>query len=710
MSLDFSGALKAFAQESKELLVEMEQSLLTLEEEGAKKELVDAVFRAAHTIKGSGGLFGLDHVVAFTHDVEGVLDAVRDGRLDIDGDLISLLLSCGDQIGRLVESSLAGEVEDELLRKGAALQAQLQRYLPGSASVAATLEAEADEDRQGARGWHISLRCGRDLLRDGMDPLSILHYISTLGELSRVTTFCGHMPAAEEMDPESCYLAFEMDLITEQAKEEIEDAFEFVSASSEVRITPVGDPDAWDKAIEEAPDEDQRLGEILLESGAVTRSELEQALKQQESVPERPRLGEILVARHAVQEKTVNTALEKQAGVIKKQRQDSFLKVDAQKLDHLINLIGELMIANAEVRVKAEHIRESLLDESVANSTRFIEAVRDCALSLRMVQIGDTFNRFQRVVRDLARDLGKDIRLVVSGGDTDLDKTLVERISEPLTHLVRNAIDHGIESDTLRRERGKPATGVIRLNAFHERGSIVIEVSDDGGGMNPEKIVAKAIEKQLIRSAEGMSDGEIFKLIFEPGFSTAEQVTNVSGRGVGMDAVKKTLEELRGSVEVESELGKGSTIRLRLPLTLAIINGFLVGVGDSKYVVPLEMVDECVELNGDGGGDFMGLRGLALPFLRLRDLFSIDGRPSDRQSVVVVQYAGRRAGLVVDRLMGELQTVIKPLGDIFTPLKWVSGCTLLGSGDVGLILDIPELVTRAENAQNHYVGRKMATG
>ncbi|MDG9670465.1 chemotaxis protein CheA [Hahella sp. CR1] len=710
MSLDFSGALKAFAQESKELLAEMEQSLLTLEEEGAKKELVDAVFRAAHTIKGSGGLFGLDHVVAFTHDVEGVLDAVRDARLDIDGDLISLLLSCGDQIGRLVESSLAGEVEGELLRKGAALQAQLQRYLPGSASAVATPEADVGETPQGARGWHISLRCGRDLLRDGMDPLSILHYISTLGELVRVTTFCGHMPAAEEMDPESCYLAFEMDLITEQAKEEIEDAFEFVSASSEVRITPVGDPDSWDEAIEATPEGEHRLGEILLDSGAVTRNELEQALKQQESVPERPKLGEILVARNAVQEKTVNTALEKQAGVVKKQRQDSFLKVDAQKLDHLINLIGELMIANAEVRVRAERIQESVLHESVANSTRFIEAVRDCALSLRMVQIGDTFNRFQRVVRDLARDLGKDIRLVVSGGDTDLDKTLVERISEPLTHLVRNAIDHGIESDSLRRDRGKAATGVIRLNAFHERGSIVIEVSDDGGGMNPEKIVAKAIEKQLIRSAEGMSDSEIFKLIFEPGFSTAEQVTNVSGRGVGMDAVKKTLEELRGSVEVESALGKGSTIRLRLPLTLAIINGFLVGVGDSKYVVPLEMVDECVELNGDGGGDFMGLRGLALPFLRLRDLFSIDGRPSDRQSVVVVQYAGRRAGLVVDRLMGELQTVIKPLGDIFTPLKWVSGCTLLGSGDVGLILDIPELVTRAENAQNQSVGRKMAAG
>lgn len=694
MNMDLSEALQSYAVESRELLEEMERALLELEAGGQvgeqTHELVNAVFRAAHTIKGSGGLFGLDEVVHFTHDAETVLDAARDGRLAMDGELVGLFLKCRDHIGNLVEAAVEGAVPAELVASGQALQARLRACLGGPKEA-------PKADRAEAEAWHISLRCGKDLLRDGMDPLGILRYLATLGELAHVTTLAESLPPETEMEPESCYLGFEIDLKTEQSKTEIEEAFDFIRDSSQVHILPPkSKPEEWAALIRALPEEDDKLGEILVKTGALTRAELADALGQQATIP-KP-LGEILVEQNKAPRAAVAAALEKQT-VAARARGERHVRVEADKLDHLVTLVGELVIANAVIALRAEQSGDRDMHEAVATASRFVEEVRDAALGLRMVQIGDTFNRFQRVVRDLSHELGKKIDLVITGGETELDKTVVDRIGDPLTHLVRNSIDHGIEPTEERLAAGKNATGQVRLNAYHETGSIVIEISDDGRGLNRDRILNKAIERGLIASADGLSDGDIYRLVFEPGFSTADHVSNISGRGVGMDVVKRGIEDLRGQVEVESRPGQGSTVRLRLPLTLAIIEGFLIGVGDSRFVVPLEMVEECVELADAGPRDYLDLRGEVLPFLRLHDLFQAAGRKSERQSVVVVGYAGKRAGLVVDRLMGELQTVIKPLGDLFSPLKWVSGCTVLGSGDVGLILDVPELVARAERKE-----------
>jgi two-component system chemotaxis sensor kinase CheA len=408
----------------------------------------------------------------------------------------------------------------------------------------------------------------------------------------------------------------------------------------------------------------------------------------------------VLVQEKMVQPAVVDAALEKQRQV-KESRygEASLVRVDAEKLDHHINLVGELIIASASASLAAQRSGAKDLVEIASTLGRLVEEVRDSALTLRMVQIGATFNRFQRVVRDVSHELGKDIHLVISGGETELDKTVVERIGDPLTHLVRNAVDHGIEAADVRRAAGKPAAGTVRLNAYHESGNIIVEVSDDGGGLDAERIRQKAIEKGMLAQDQAISESELFNFILEPGFSTATTVSNLSGRGVGMDVVRRNIQALRGSVELESVEGRGTTVRIRLPLTLAIIDGFLVGVGDSAYVIPLETVVECIEnqcARETHGEDehYLNLRGEVLPFLRIRDHFVVKGEPSQRENVVVVRHGGRKAGLAVDALLGEFQTVIRPLGRVFNGISGIGGFTILGSGDVALILDVQGLLNR----------------
>jgi two-component system, chemotaxis family, sensor kinase CheA len=352
------------------------------------------------------------------------------------------------------------------------------------------------------------------------------------------------------------------------------------------------------------------------------------------------------------------------------------------------------------VNLVARRAAHAEMLERASTMERLIEEVRDGALKLRMVPIGETFDRFHRVVRDLGRDLGKEVELVLSGAETELDKSMVEKISDPLMHLVRNAIDHGIEPAAVRAQRGKPASGRLRLNAYHESGGIVIEVMDDGGGLDRDKIMKGAVERGLATAEQALSDQEVFRLIMEPGFSTADEVTSVSGRGVGMDVVRRNVESLRGSVSIDSAPGEGTTIAIRLPLTLAIIDGFVVGVGSAAYVMPLEMVVECMEPSGEDRAriresGYINLRGEVLPLLRLRDMFEVRGEPGKRENIVVVQYGGQQAGFVVDALMGEFQTVIKPLGKLFERLSGISGSTILGTGEVALILDVQALVQRA---------------
>jgi two-component system, chemotaxis family, sensor kinase CheA len=450
--------------------------------------------------------------------------------------------------------------------------------------------------------------------------------------------------------------------------------------------------------IRSLPEDERRLGEILIASGVLTRQELDAGLElQQQQSPgdsaSQP-IGAILVEAQSVPQPIVDAALEKQKQIKDaKARESQSIRVDADKLDKLIDLVGELVISCAAANLRAEQIKDSILLETNAQIIGLVEEVRDSALQLRMVPIGATFNRFQRVVRDVSAELGKDIALAITGGETEVDKSVIEQIGDPLMHLVRNSIDHGIENAQTRADRGKPAKGTIRLNAYHESGSIVIEVGDDGGGLNRDKILAKALERGLVQPGTNLSDKDIYGLIFEPGFSTADQVSNLSGRGVGMDVVKQNITALRGAIEINSNIGEGTTTRIHLPLTLAIIDGFLVAVGSSFFVIPQDRIVECVELPGESHcADYMDLRGEVLPFVRLGKFFNIGREPSRRENVVVVNSGGRKTGIVVDRLLGEFQTVIKPLGQLFSHVQGIGGSTILGSGEVALIIDVQVLV------------------
>jgi two-component system chemotaxis sensor kinase CheA len=551
------------------------------------------------------------------------------------------------------------------------------------------------------------VRFGRDVLRAGMDPLSFIRYLATLGDLVRVETLTDGMPEAESMDPESCYLGFEIALRTAASRSEIENVFEFVKDDCELRLLAPGSTAAdYVELIRALPEDDLRLGEILVRCGTLSQEVLVRALARQalDPVVEPRPLGEILVQAGAVDQAIVDAGLERQRQTRERKGAESqSVRVDANKLDQLIDLVGELVIAGSAVGLIGHRAGLTELNEAVSTLARMVEGVRDRALQLRMVQIGGTFNRFRRVVHDVSRELGKDIELVITGEDTELDKTVVEQINDPLTHLVRNAMDHGIEPAEVRRARGKPAKGTVKLNAYHDSGAIVIEISDDGGGLKRDRILAKAVERGLVPAGASLSDSEVFNLIFEPGFSTADAVTNLSGRGVGLDVVKRNVTALRGSVEVSSEEGRGTRFRIHLPLTLAIIDGFLVRLADSTFVVPLDMVDECIEKERDSDQSnaersYVNLRGQVLPFVHLREVFGIAGTARRRQNVVVVKYAGKRIGLVVDDLLGEAQTVIKPLGKMFQGLSGIGGSTILGDGKVALILDVPGLVRRVEES------------
>ncbi len=715
--MDLDSALLTYIAEGRELLEEMEDILLRLEHEEDKQESLNAIFRAAHTIKGSAGLFGLDDIVAFTHGVESLLDQMREGTMVLKPTITTLLLSSRDHISDLIDYVEAGgnKITDTLREKGDELTQQLNDLGVGvnqtapetgvqkglapapTETVSRVSGSHAESDN-----WHISLRFGPSSLCDGMDPLSFLRYLGTLGEIVNIKTLDDGIPPAEDMDSEACYLGFEVNFKSNADKQTIENVFDFIREESLVRILPPRSELAdYIAHIHELPEEDMRLGEILVRSGSLTQLELDEALRQQSALQAQETslpLGNIVVESGMTTQTVLDAAVAKQSQVREgKSKEAQSVRVDAEKLDELINLVGELVIAGAGSALNAMTTGNNVLIESVSILNGLVEEVRDSALRLRMVQIGATFNRFQRVVRDVSQELGKEIDLIITGAETELDKTVIEKIGDPLMHLVRNSIDHGIESPDLRQAQGKTSSGTLRLNAYHDSGSIVIEVSDDGAGLNRDRIQQKAIEKELITAEQQLEDQEIYNLIFEPGFSTADAVTNLSGRGVGMDVVKRNIEALRGSVELTSVPGKGTTFRVRMPLTLAIIDGFLVGVDKSSFVVPLDMVLECVELNQTNREDsvdrnYINLRGEVLPFIRLRELYMAGGVAPRRENVVVVQYGGNKAGLVVDHLLGEFQTVIKPLGNIFRHVKGVSGSTILGNGAVALILDVPGLV------------------
>ncbi|MXV08869.1 MULTISPECIES: chemotaxis protein CheA [unclassified Xanthomonas] len=680
--------LQTFIAESRDLLEDMERNLLEAERGEAGPDAVNAIFRGAHTIKGSGGLFDLAQLVGFTHVVESVLDLVREHAVALDSDLIQLMLACCDHIRALVEAAAGAEADEATLAaEGAPLLERLQTYLQPAAAPAATTGAATATPAVPAAPahtgyWRISLQLFADALRFGNSPLHLIRCLRSLGTLEAVRTHHERVPALPELDPEACYLGFDILLRSDAQQAAIEDIFEFVRDDCDLQVLAV-EPNG------DAANLDLPL--LVAEAGSQASADDFAGFESASALVEAPVAAAAAMAGApaAAAPTAASAGTAKAAGA---RGEGGSIRVDADKLDRMIDLVGELIIAVASTGANAQRTGDAQLLESTSILAGLVEEVRESALQLRMVKIGGTFSRFHRVVHDVARELGKDIVLVVNGEDTELDKSVVEKIADPLTHLVRNAMDHGIEPAEVRQARGKPVRGTVRLNAFHDSGSIVIQISDDGGGLNRDRILAKALERGLIEPGRLLSDREVFALIFEPGFSTAEKVTNLSGRGVGMDVVKRNIAALRGSVDISSQQDVGTTISVRLPLTLAIINGFQVGVGKSVFVVPLDVVEECVEFAPNYQSEYIDLRGNVLPYVRLRSLFAIAGAPPARESIVVIRQGAQRFGLVVDTLLGEWQTVIKPLSKVFAQVKGISGSSILGSGGVALILDVPSLL------------------
>ncbi|MEY4765851.1 MAG: hypothetical protein RI907_2524 [Pseudomonadota bacterium] len=679
-----AAAREGFLEEARDMLRQFEEGLLGLESEPDDPELLNSVFRAAHTIKGTAGLFGCDRVVAFTHEVETLLEAMRSGQVAISESAMALLLTSRDQMEALLGDVTSAQGDPALQARSAELGVALRAALGarGEAEAAANAVAATGANSL-AKVWRIFVRFGHDALRNGLDPLSFLRYMGGQGKVLSVRLLQEHVPELQALDAEDCHLGFEAFFEHEATRDEVMGIFEFLIDDCELHVDAVG-------VVEEAK------GASTAQAQTVAAAALVKEVAQE--VVNAP-AGEAVVAdRRAADGDRRKSSRDRRAD------ETRFVRVQADKLDHLIDLVGELVIASSGAQLVAQQEGSAAFAEAALRIRSLVESARDGALALRMVPIGETFARFHRVVRDVSKLLGKQVELQITGADTELDKSMVEVIADPLMHLVRNSLDHGLETTEERVAAGKPEKGVIALHAYHEGGQVMIEVTDDGRGLNRQRIFNKAVERGLVQSDANLSDHEIDQLICAPGFSTADQITDISGRGVGMDVVKRSIEQLRGQMQIASAWGQGTTTQIRLPLTLAIIDGFLTSVGGTYYVLPMEIVSECIDLPPEclqeprKGVGYFNLRGEVLPFFDVSLLHQMHPDHTSRRSLVVARDGATRIGLIVDRLHGEYQTVIKPLSSLFRHLRAIAGSTILGSGDVALVLDVPALVRFATEA------------
>ncbi|MEA2084008.1 MAG: chemotaxis protein CheA [Thermodesulfobacteriota bacterium] len=667
--------LEAFKEEAQELLAELETSLLELENNPDDKNLVNRIFRAMHTIKGSSAMAGMDKVSGFTHDAETVLDAVRKNEINVTKDLVDIILSACDVINSLI---FDGDTDiDRVKEISFSLKGLLSSPEPDDSKEPEKSGKEPEKTGVSEQvedpsfvTYRIQFKPASSIWDNGLDPIPVIEELRTLGECS-VTTRTDIVPSLQELDLESCYLAWDIILTTQKGIDAIKDVFIFFQDHCNLTIDIIDH--------EKLPvDKDgyKKFGEILVDRGEVSTDALKSALTEQQHV-------------------------RKQRSVREKAARALSVKVPSERLDGLVNLVGELVTIQARLSRKAAFLRDPEL-QSIAEVVEHLSAeLRDNTMNIRLLPIGATFARFNRLFRDLSSELGKEIQLVTEGKETELDKTVIERLGDPLVHLLRNSIDHGVEMPDEREALGKPRTGTIRLAAAHQGAEVVISIEDDGAGLDPDVIRARSVERGLITDDARLNEKEILELIFSPGFSTAKKVTDVSGRGVGMDVVKRSIETLRGTVAIESEKGAWTRISLKLPLTLAIIDGLLVKTGEETFIIPLSAVEECVELDREEVAracklEMMDLRGEVVPYLRLRELFEIDAAQLPLERVVIVEAKnGAKVGLGVDQVVGRHQTVIKSLGELYTDVEGISGATILGDGTVALILDIPMLVRAA---------------
>jgi two-component system chemotaxis sensor kinase CheA len=647
--VDLAQFHKAFYEESLDGLDAMEQALLALDEGAEDPELINVVFRAAHSIKGGAATFGFTDVAAFTHVAENLMDEVRSGRRPMEKAVVELLLRSGDTVRDMLSLSMAGQ--PAATAESQALLAELSAMVSGgtAAPVAAAKIAAAAE---AIEGWDIAFRPFDYLLKSGNDPARMFRELEALGPLA-VTCDASKLPALADMDAESSYLGWTLRLDAGAKRAAVEGVFDWVDGDCDLTVTP-------------------RIATPAPVAAAVAAAPIAAA------------------APRAVRDPAANS-------------ESSSVRVGIEKIDTLINLVGELVITQSMLSQFNDGVDASQLEmlrHGLAQLGRHTRELQESVMSIRMLPISTVFNRFPRLVRDLAQKLDKKVVLDMRGETTELDKTVLEKIGDPLVHLVRNAIDHGLEMPEKRLAAGKSDTGTLRLEAFHRGGSIVVEVADNGAGLNREAIVAKAIQRGIIATGEGMSDEAVSDLIFEAGFSTAAATTDLSGRGVGMDVVRRNVMDLGGTVAIRSVQGSGTTFTITLPLTLAIIDGLTAAVGDEIYIVPLVSIIESVQVKPDtvrsvaGGGELFRFRDNWLPIVRLFDVFGCAGqrRAVDEGIVIVVEGEGTRIGLFVDELIGQQQAVVKSLEANYRRVTGISGATILADGSVALITDVTGLV------------------
>ncbi|HLO78287.1 MAG TPA: chemotaxis protein CheA [Magnetospirillum sp.] len=682
---------ETFRQEAQDLFEQLEQALLDLEAHPDDMELIGTAFRALHTLKGSGAMFGFDALSHFAHQLEAAFDLLRHGTISPSAELIALALAAKDHLRALLEGTADSEDPNGLF-----LQDRLKAVVVPTQAAQVSTPSEPVSDGDGPQTWRIHMELPPACMNTGTNPLLLLDELRELGDCT-VIAHCGDVPLLDSLDPSRLYMSWEVVLTTEQPRGNIEDVFIFVRDEMALTIEPV----------ERAAD--KRLGEILVERGEATQSAITQALAA------RPPLGELLVESGAVPVARVEAALAEQAHAraqqppAARQAGQESIRVSADRLDELMDRVGELVISQARLKQLVAAHDDISLKAVTEEIERLIAELRDTTMGIRMVPVASLFNRFRRLVHDLSKDLGKEVEFVTSGEETELDKTVIERLNDPLVHMVRNSIDHGLETPDEREAAGKPRQGKVHLSASHAGAQVLISIHDDGHGLDAERIRARAVENGLIEADAQMSAAELYQLIFAPGFSTAHEITSVSGRGVGMDVVRRTIESLRGTVEVDSSPVSGTVVTLRLPLTLAIIDGLLVRVGDGCYVLPLSVVEECVELTAaddarSNGRNFLNIRGDLVPFLRLRVLFQSPLPPAPYQKVVIVSEGDQRVGLVVDEVIGDHQTVIKSLSQLHEDVEWFSGATILGDGGVALILDIAHLIELGQSSEDSHRG------
>jgi len=685
-----------FKSEAYELLGELESALLALEETPREKDVISRVFRALHTIKGSGGACGFDTISHLAHEVESVYDAIRNDKLEASREIINVTLAAKDQIAALFDEfyqnrpAEAGATEQIIKRfRGLVPEGLIAKPKPAAAP------AKVEEERQTT--YRIRFRPSRTIFETGTDPQRLLDELNTLGTC-RVVAQLGDIPPLDTLNPELCYIYWDMILTTNRGLNAVKDVFIFVQDASEVAIEPI--------EMEGTLTEDEgykKLGEILVERGDLSPSDIVDIYGEQK------RFGEILVERGLVDNDRVEAALTEQQHVrdMRRERQKSeemlSIRVQSNKLDKLVDLVGELVTVQARLTQVATAGTSAVLLSIAEEVERLTAELRDNTMSIRMLPIGTIFNKFKRVVRDLSQNLGKNVELVMDGAETELDKSVIEKLHDPLVHLIRNCIDHGIETPAERTALGKPANGTIRLSAAHSGAHVLIRIEDNGAGMNSDAIRRKGVEKGLIAADADLSEQDLFALVLTPGFSTAQQVSDVSGRGVGMDVVKQAIDALRGDIDISSRRGAGTVITLSLPLTLAIIDGFLTKIGGDHFVFPLSLVDECVELSSSvvktGDRDLLNVRGAIVPYIKLRERFAVKGERPGIEQVVITKVDSMRVGFVVDHVVGGHQTVIKNLGKMYKGVEGISGATILGDGSVALILDVPKLIQSVEREE-----------